>query len=203
MARAFLCWLLLWLLPGAALAREGTLAVVNLSAGTGHETVARAAEAVSDSLGGLARQPSVAALLAGRPNPGPLPAGDAGKEIAVLVDRVRSRQASSGELASLGRLLGVDYLLLVAVRGSGYTARLFSVHRGAYSPDTLDAPTGDISQLRFELRQQTRPVKPTTRSWLKRWWVVGLVAAVGGVTLGLALANRDQSSGDLRIRVSR
>jgi hypothetical protein len=199
-------WLaLLLLLSGRAEAREGTLAVVALGTGAGnaHEVVLRLADALKDSLGGLARQASVTAYLVGQPNAGALPAGDAGQEITVLVDRVRGRQASSGEIASLGRLLGVDYLLLVTVRGRGYACRLFSVHRLTYAPETLESSLGDPGTVRDYLRAQTRPARPTARSWLKRWWVAGLVAVVGGVTLGLALANRDQSSGDLRIRVSR
>jgi len=197
-------WIVLLLVPNRAAAREGTLAVVALGTGTGHEVVLRLADGLKDSLGGLARQPAVTAYLAGQPNPGALPAGDAGREITVLVDRVRGRQASSGELASLGRLLGVDYLLLVTVRGRGYTSRLFSVHRLSYAPETLESSLGDPAPLRTYLRVQTRPApRPTAKAWLKRWWVAGLVAVVGGVTLGLALANRDQSSGDLRVRVSR
>jgi hypothetical protein len=214
---------LLVALPRAALAREATLAVVNIGAPSGASLSGRAATTLQDSLGGLARHPGVAAYLAGSGASGEgsrgaakagegsrgaakasgLPAGEAGKEIAALVERARTRSAAPGELGSLGRLLGVDYLLLVLVRGHGYSARLFSVHRLAYSPDTLESSVGDTTELRPYLRQQTRPAKSSVKSFLRRWWIVGLIAVVSGVTLGVALGTRSSDTGDLRIRATR
>jgi hypothetical protein len=197
-------WLLVLVvgLPRPALAREATLAVVNVGAPSGAELTSRAAGSLQDSVGGLARQPAVAAYLAGSGEARELPPGDVGKEIAALVVRARTRNAAPGELGSLGRLLGVDYLLLVLVRGHGYSTRLFSVHRLAYSPDTLESSMGDTTALRPYLRQQTRPAKSSVKSFLRRWWIVGLIAVVSGVTLGVALGTRSSDTGDLRIRAS-
>jgi hypothetical protein len=194
--------LLAVLTPVHAHAREGTVAIVNLGGSAGSDVAARVSDALRDLVGGQARQPGVAAYLIGRPE-GKLPAGEVGKELEVLVGRLRSRQTSQGELGSLGRLLSVDYLLLMAVRGGGYTARLFSVHRLSYAPDTLQSPFGDSAELRAYVRQQTRPARASVKSWLKRWWVVGLAAVVCGVTLGVALGTgHDQNSGELRIRAT-
>jgi len=191
--------------PAASQGKQGTLALVNTtSGGGGFEVAERAAEALKSYVGGWARQPPIAAYLAGRPNPGPLPAGDVGRELTSLVERLRLRQAQGRDLSDLGRLLGVDYLLLLHLKPSGYAARLFSIHRQAYSPQGLEAKGHDMGLLREYLREQTRIPKeaPKKRSWA-RYWIWGAAAVLGAVTLGLALSAKDDTKGDLRIRVTR
>ena len=190
--------------PLTALGREGTLALVNLSSERGHQVVERANVALGTLVGGWARQPSIAGFLAGRPNPGALPVGDVGKDLTMLVERLRARQASSGEIAALGRLLGVDYLVLLRVSATGYAARLFSVQRASYAPGApLEVKGSDVDLLRGYLHDQTRPPAKSKRSWRSRWWIWGIVAAVAGVTIGLAVSQKDDSKGDLRIGISR
>jgi len=189
-------------LPVRAAARPGTLAVVNIGP-AGDEVAARCARAVSAQIGTWARQPGVEAYLLGRPSPGALPVGDAGRDLVRLVERARTeRAATRSELGDLGRVLGVDYLLLIRVRASTFVARLFSVHRQSYAPSTLEAPLGEVERLRGYVREALVAGEPRKGTrW--RWWVWGIAAALAAVTVGLALSGRDETSGDLRIRVSR
>jgi hypothetical protein len=200
----------------ATAARRGTLAVVNLTPrAAGSDVVEGVRAELAAHAGGWAREQSVAALLAGRA-PGPAP-GQTGQELAALVERLRAgaqegaagrRNSSGKDLADLGRLLGVDYLLLVRVRGRSLTARLYSVSRAQYSPHSLEAGAHEPARLRSYLRQELhgagaqprrRPSKP---AW-SRWWVWALAVGLGGLTIGLALSTRAGDSGDLRIRISR
>jgi hypothetical protein len=199
------------LASGVAQARGGTLALVNIGAGgAGSDFVISAAETITSLVGGWATQPSIAAYLAGRSSS--LPTGEIGQSLSRLVERARGRQASMKDLAELGRLLGVDYLLLLSVGHPGFAARLFSVARQSYSPAGLEAKTRDLSLLRTYLRQQVRPADPEPsskggkwswkRNW-KRYLIFGAAIAVASVTLGFSLSQRNETSGDLRIRVSR
>jgi hypothetical protein len=204
--RTLCTWLALALLVGPlparrAHARRGTLAVVNIG-NAGHEVAERAIGALRPHLGGWARQVGIEAYLAGRPHPGSLPVGDTGKDLVRLVERVRTRSASRGDLQDLGRLLGVDYLLLIRVRASTYVARLFSVHQGSYAPGQLEARLTEEGRLQQYVKAQATRGKVFKTSRY-RWWVWGIAAAIAAVTIGLALAGRDERSGDLRVRVSR
>lgn len=192
-------------LPSAALADKGTLAVVNLSAG-GWEVAQRSAREMGQLVGGWARQPGIGAYLAGRPNPGALPVGDTGKDLARLVQRIRSGARPAGsDLAALGRLLGVDYLLLLKVRPTRLSGRLFSVHRRSYAPQGYEGKPADSATLVSYVRQQTGAAgagKKKTTSKAK-WVIWAVAAALAAVTIGLAVASQDDTEGDLRIRVRR
>jgi hypothetical protein len=201
------------LASGVAQARGGTLALVNISPGGANaDFVIDAGATLKSSVGGWATQPSIADFLAGRSSPGTLPTGEVGQNLSRLVNRARDRQASTKDLAELGRLLGVDYLLLLSVGHRGFAARLYSVPRQSYAPSGLEAKTRDLALLRAYLRQQARPADPHPaasggkwswrRNW-KRYVIFGAAVAVASVTLGFALSQRNEASGDLRIRVSR
>jgi hypothetical protein len=196
--------LLVALLPSSAMARSGSLALVNLVPGQGFEVTAAARVAMAPLVGGWARHESIAAFLDGRPNPGALPSGEVGRELAALVERVRSRQTYHRDVADLGRLLGVDYLLLLKVRGTGMSARLYSVPRAAYAPQGLEVSGHDVALLKAYVRDQTRePATQAKTSSKRRWWILGAAIALGGLTLGLSLAAKNETSGDLRVRVTR
>ncbi len=197
--------------PGPAAAapvpgRRGTLAVVNLTPqGAGSELARRAREALAAHLGGWAREEGIAATLEGRSHPTALPSGETGRELGLLCGRLRSGQAGQRDLEALGRLLGVDYLLVLRVRGQSLSARLFSVGRGSYAPQGYEAAAGDVARLRAYVAEQTRtsgaPAKPGSR-W-GRWWIWALAAGVAALTVGLTLGAKSDEQGDLRIRVSR
>jgi hypothetical protein len=195
------------LLPATASAHQGTLALVNVGRG-GAEVVLQAGEALKPYIGGWARQASIAAFLAGQASPGALPTGDVGRDLTLFVDRLRNRQASSMDLSDLARLLNVDYLLLLRVGATHCTARLFSLGRQAYAPVSFEASRHDVGALRQYVQRQTGAASPPVekpaprRRWVK-WVLWGGAAALGGLTLGLALSQRNDTSGDLRIRVTR
>jgi hypothetical protein len=194
-------------LPAAASARSGTIAIVNIGKG-GAEVVLEAGEALGPYVGGWARHAPIAGFLAGQASPGALPAGAVGRDLTGLVGRLRGGQASGKDLSDLARLLGVDYLLLLRVGATHYTARLYSVGRQAYAPGSLEARRRDVALLRQHLQQQTGATSPAEskpaprRRWVK-WVLWGGAAVLAGVTIGLALSQRDETSGDLRIRVTR
>lgn len=189
-------------------ATAGSLAVVNLRKdGSGHELAQRAAEQLQSYVGGWARQPGISALLAGRPNPGALPVGVTGRDLVKLVDRARTgRRPAVNDLAELGKLLGVDYLLLLSSRSkpASYTARLFSTHRRSYAPQELRGRADQLRLLRPYVQDQTRP--PPERKGLlagKSWSIWAIAAGLAAVTIGLAVSASDDSAGDLKIRVTR
>jgi len=185
--------------------RTGTLAVVNAGNG-GSETVARVSQALSSYVGGWSGQPGVAAYLEGRPSPGALPMGQIGQGLVRLSERVRSEsRASSQDLTDLGRLLGVDYLALVRVRGRSYVVRLYSVRSASYAPGTFEGRTaGELSTkgLKEYVVQQTRAGGKVIVN-RPRWWIWAAAAGVAALTLTLVLTTGRDSSGDLRIRVTR
>lgn len=182
---------------------RGTLAVVNAGKGR-HEVVERVARALGPHLGGWTRQPGVDAFLAGRPSPGALPVGKTGEDLVRLVEKLREdRSPSRSELTELGRLLGVDYLLLVRVGARTLVARLYSVHRQAYAPESFEGPVGEEGRLRDHVISQSRgPSRPVGR-W-SRWWIWAAAAGLAALTIGLAVSSGgDDARGDLRIRVTR
>jgi hypothetical protein len=190
---------------GAAPERRGTLAVVNLTPqGAGQEVARRAREALSPHLGGWAREPGIAAFLEGGHHPTALPSGETGRELALLHERLRAGKALARDLADLGRLLGVDYLLLLRVRGRTLSAHLFSVGRASYAPQSYEAGVDDVERLRAYVAHQTRAPATAPRSGSRwgRWWIWALAAGVGALTVGLALGAKSDEKGDLRIRVS-
>jgi hypothetical protein len=194
--------LLVALLPCATLADRGVLAPINVGS-RGWEVAQRAARDLGDLVGGWAKQPGIAALLAGRPSPGPVPTGDTGRDLVQQVQQIRStRTPDPTKLAALGRLLGVDYLLLLQVKPSTLSARLFSVRLGSYAPQGFEGKSGDTANLKAYVLHQTRaqPGKEKTRT---RWWIWAIAGVLAAVTVGLSLGLTDSDSGDLRIRVHR
>lgn len=188
-----------------ALARTGTLAVVNADQAR-HEVVQQVTRSLERYLGGWARQPGVDAFLAGRNNPGALPAGQTGEDLVRLVEQVRSRRIPGrAEMTGLGRLLGVDYLLLVRVEATSLTGRLYSVRRQRYAPvDPFVGQADRPAPLRDYVLRQTRAAGKKTAAKRTRWWLWIAAAGLAALTIGLAVsAGGDETSGDLRIRVSR
>ena len=191
------------LFPAAVLAGKGNLAVVNLDT-RGWEVAEQVTKKMDHLVGGWARQPGIAAYLAGRPNPGALPVGDTGKDLARLGDRLRAPgRPRSGDLSALGRLLGVDYLLLLKVKPEQLSARLFSVRRGSYAPQGFEGKPADSQTLLEYVKAQTGKPAPKKKISRTKWIIWGVAAALAAVTIGLALAAAEETSGDLRIRVSR
>jgi len=198
--------LLVVLFPGFALARQGSLAVVNLSAPAGHEVALRAAELLRPWTGGRASEPQLAARLAGRPA---LPPSGEPRDLVVALERVRARSASAEEVTRLGQLLGVDYLLLLQVTPATLSARLYSVGLSRYAPRTYQSADHDLLRLMSYVREQAggpgsgpSPASARKPSHL-RWWIWGAAAVVGGIVLGFALSTRDDSKGELRVQVNR
>lgn len=183
----------------------GKLAVVN-AGHRHHETVERAVRAVARHVGGWAGQPGISDFLAGRPNPGALPVGQTGKDLVRLVERVRTeRVASRRDLTDLGRLLGVDYLLLMRVGRRAFVARLYSVRRAQYSPHALEAKNAQVSRLEAWVLEESgagQAQKPRSGTRF-RWWIWAVAGGLAALTLGLALGTGSDTEGDLRIRVSR
>ncbi len=196
--------LLLLSLPGTALGRPGALALVNLGR-AGWERAVEAQGHLKPLIGAWARDPGIAAYLAGRPNPGALPGGETGQELVRRVDSLRAAQRPAEEdLSALGRLLGVDYLLLLQVRARTVSARLYSVPRGRYAPRGFEADTGQLATVAAYVRDQAQGGAPAPRKSPTRWWIWAIAAGVGALTLGLALGLQgDDPSGELRIRASR
>ncbi len=195
--------LLTLLFPAAAMAGKGNLAVFNLDA-RGWEVAERVTRELDPLVGGWARQPGIAAYLTGRPNPGALPVGDTGKDLVRLGDRVRGPgQPSTRDLAALGRILGVDYLLLLKVKPKQLSARLFSVRRGSYAPQGFEGKPADSLVLRQYVEAQTRKPAGKKKTSKTKWIIWGVAAALAAVTIGLAVAASEDTSGDLRIKVHR
>ena len=191
------------LFPAAVLAGKGNLAVVNLDS-RGWEVAEQVTRKMDHLVGGWARQPGIASYLAGRPNPGALPVGDTGRDLVRLGDRLRaSGRPATGDLSALGRLLGVDYLLLLKVKPQHLSARLFSVHRGTYAPQGFEGKPADSGTLLEYVKTQTQKPAPKKKISKAKWIIWGVAAALAAVTIGLALAASEETSGDLRIRVTR
>jgi hypothetical protein len=190
---------------------RGGLAVVNIGSSSGAPVAIEAGRVLKAQIGGWARQPELAAHLAGAPLPGassptPTPTGEAVQDITRLLARVRSERAPSGAtLASLGQLLGVDYLLCVTAGGKGFEARLFSVHRQTFAPQGFEAPVEEAPRLVAFVRDQTKPPPaPARRTSVSRWVILGIAAALGAVALGLAISSsKAEGTGDLKVRITR
>lgn len=189
---------------------RGSLAVVNLGrrGAFGWLRVRAAHEALASFSGGWAKTPSVAASLAGDPAAGVLPNADVGRLLNQLLERLRRPgRPSIGDLFRLGRLLGVDYLLLMRVRGgatssASISARIFSVHRQEYAPQGFEREDDRIAGLKSYVKHQIggRKGKGTIR---ERWWVWAIAGAVAAVTLVLSALNENDQEGTLKIRVKR
>jgi hypothetical protein len=147
----------------------------------------------------------VAAYLAGRPSPGGLPSGRQGIELSRLVDGLRGASRPGREdLVALGRLLGVDYLLVLRVGKGALSARLFSVHRGQFAPRGYEAAGHRVEPLRDYVVAQVRgPHRAPPGRWKRRWWIWAGVAVLTGVAITLALTADDEPSADLQIQVRR
>jgi hypothetical protein len=200
--RAIVALILMLLYPWQAWGREGTIALVNVSP-HGAELVLQGGQLLRAKIGGWARQSSIAAFLAAQPNPGALPTGDVGQELVTHVERLRGKALRQQDLSALGRLLGVDYLLLFKIYPQRFTATLYSVPRQLYAPQSLEASRADLSLIVSYVQTQTRTAAKAAPARWTRWWFWALAAGVGGLTLGLALTAKDDSSGSLRIRVER
>lgn len=212
-ARLGLAALLLVLLaPCAAQARKGTLALLNLdTAEPGIKATRQASAELKAHVGGWARQEGIAEFLAGAPlKPDALPEGAAGEDLERLVLLVRGADGppDKGDLGNLGQLLGVDYLLLIKVKGERLTAQLFSVPGRTYGPRGFDEKLGEGVSERLKayvLDQSGQKAAAELKKGLlgKRWWIwaVAGAVAVAGVVLLFTLPEDD--TGDLKIRVTR
>ncbi|MCK5795624.1 MAG: hypothetical protein KAI47_00460, partial [Deltaproteobacteria bacterium] len=195
--------------PAAAL--RGTLAVVNLGrpGARGWRMAAQIRQAFSAWSGGWARQPGIADHLEGKPQPEVLPSNESGRDLGEVLEKVREGgRPSTSPLWKLGRLLGVDYLLVVKVRTRGVSARLFSVHKQRWAPQGYEHTGHETAPLRaYVLDQVGRRASPGSKTkrafWHKKWWVWVIGGALAAVTLGFALSNTDTSKGTLHITVSR
>jgi hypothetical protein len=182
---------------------KGKLAVVN-AGHRHHETVEQAGRVLARHVGGWSGQPGISDFLAGKPNPGALPVGQTGKDLVRLVERVRTeRVASRRDLTDLGRLLGVDYLLLMRVGRSTFVARLYSVRRARYSPHRLEARNAEVSRLEPWVLEETGAGQKTSKKTYSKWWIWAVAGGLAALTIGLALGTGSDTEGDLRIRVSR
>lgn len=197
--------LLLVLTPALAQTRKGSLAVVNLKEASHTEAALEAQKTLAAFEGGWAREPGLSRFLAGL-KPESLPAGDTGEELVRLVGRIRAGgQPVLEDLGRLGQLLAVDYLVLVKVKddkGETVSARLFSVAKGQYAPQGFEAERAKLDGLRDYVLHQTGlgdgDGKKKTRWWI--WAIAGALAVAG---LVLALTLKDDSTGDLTVRVTR
>ena len=203
--------LLIALLPGTAAARKGSLAVVNLKTRAGAEVVHKAAQDLADHVGGWARQPKIAAYLAGKPlEKSSLPDGATGEDLERLILAIRESEGAldTGDLGNLGQLLGVDYLLLVKVKAKEerLTARLFSVHKRQFGPKGFEAKLDETARLKaFVLDQSGQKAAAGQKKGFfgKRWWIWAIAGAVAAAGLVLVFTLPDDSVGDLKIRVTR
>ena len=184
-----------------------SLAVLNVHADAGWPVVERARQALHRWIGGWAQQPGVADNLVGKPHPGVLPSNESGQDLGQLLQRLRSSgRPSTSQLWQLGRLLGVDYLVVLHVRKARLSARLFSVQRQRWAPQGFEQQGHDVEALRTYVLDQGRAGqkrKLASSSWRKKWWVWAIAGALAAVTLGFALAEGDSNSGTLRIKVTR
>jgi hypothetical protein len=141
---------------------RGSLAVVSLGrpGKPGWEMAQKVRLLLARYARGWAEQPGIADNLVGKPNPAVLPADEVGKQLPVLLQKLRmGGRPSSSTLWQLGRLVGVDYLLLVKVRGKKLSARLFSVNRQRFAPQGFDREGHDAKQLLAYIADQTRETK--------------------------------------------
>lgn len=208
-ATAALLAAVMLLAPTAALARKGSLAVVNLRSRVGSAEAKEAGKELADHVGGWARQEKIAAYLAGeRISQEALPAGATGEDLERLVLAVREAEGTpdASDLGNLGQLLGVDYLVLLKVKEERLTARLFSVHRREYSPKGFEARAGETGGLKgYVLDQSGQKAAEKKEGGLlgKRWWIWAIAGVVAAAGLVLVFTLPDDSQGDLKIRVNR
>jgi hypothetical protein len=190
-----------------------TLAVLNLDRPglQGWQVAEKARVELSSWAGGWARQPGIADHLVGKPQPRVLPSNESGQDLAELLQKLRTQGTpSSSSLWQIGRLLGVDYLLVLKVRKSRVSARLFSVHRQRWAPQGYERAGHQVAPLkRYVLAQagvkrgKRRGKKASGSWWARKWWVWAVAGALAAVTIGFALSDSDDSAGTLRIRVKR
>ncbi len=191
-----------------------TLAVMNLARSglEGWQMVERTRQAFSSWVGGWARQPGIGDHLVGKPQPRVLPSNESGQDLAELLQKLRSRGTpSTSALWQLGRLLGVDYLLVLKVGKRKVSARLFSVHRQRWAPQGYEGADHAVAPLKRYVLAQAGATRQRRRGkngasgsfWAKKWWVWAIAGALAAVTLGFALSDNDESAGTLRIRVTR
>lgn len=209
MAARLIAALLLLALPGVAHARRGTLALINLGKEEGVEATREAHEALKQHVGGWARQPGIADFMAGAPlKPDALPKGAAGEDLERLVLAVREATGApdNGDLGNLGQLLGVDYLLLVKVKGERLSARLFSVPGRSFGPRGFEDKVGATARLKaYVLDQSGQKAEAEKEKGLfgKRWWIWAVAGAVAVTGVVLIFTLPDDTAGDLKIRVTR
>lgn len=216
MAARVIAALLLLLLPGVARAedRKGTLALLNIGKEeAGIKATHLAGAALKPHVGGWARQQKIAEFLAGAPlEADAMPEGAAGEDLERLVLAARGADGppDKGDLGNLGQLLGVDYLLLIKVKGERLTAQLFSVPGRQFGPRGFDEKLGEgaetIQRLKaYVLDQSGQKKKAALKKgfWGKRWWIWAVAGAVAVAGVVLIFALPEDTTGDLKIRVTR
>lgn len=194
--------LVLILVPTTALGRTGSLAVIN-AGDKGADVAVKVNRILRPFLGLHVQEPATAHLLNGAAGSASQPVQKPDKELVGIVERIRGgKKVSKGDLSRVGHLLGVDYLLMLRVKGSNVTGRLFSVHLRAYSANTFRGDTEQLYRIGAYVRDQATR-RPGAFKTETSWWVWAIVAGLGALAIGMAIAGDDDTSGDLRIRVSR
>ena len=195
--------------PGAAQARKGTLALINLGKEEGIEATRQAGETLKVHVGGWARQQGIADYLAGAPlKKDALPEGATGEDLERLILAVREATGTPdiGDLGNLGQLLGVDYLLLIKVDKERLKAQLFSVPGRKFGPRGFDDKVGANERLKaYVLDQSGQKAEAEMKKGLfgKRWWIWAVAGAVAVAGVVLIFTLPDDTTGDLKIRVTR
>ena len=209
MAARLITLLLILALPGAAHARKGSLALINLGKEESVEATREANALLKKHVGGWARQAGIADFLAGAPlKPETLPEGAAGEDLERLVLAVREATGTpdTGDLGNLGQLLGVDYLLLVKVNKQRLSAQLFSVPARSFGPRGFEDKLGATQRLKaYVLDQSGQKAAAEKKKGLfgKRWWIWAVAGAVAVAGVVLIFTLPDDTAGDLKIRVTR
>jgi hypothetical protein len=159
-------------------------------------------------IGGWAEAVPIADALLGPVQPESLPKGMVGDELRQLIPWLRrSTEMQPGDVRRLGKLLGVDYVLVIGVDGERLNARLFSVRQGKFSPQAHVATLEQRGTLQRYVRTQLAPQREEKSAWAsfkKRWWIWAAAAGLAAVTIGVALGtDSGDRSGALRVRVYR
>jgi len=197
---------------GSAIAKEkASLALVNLTPQR-WQVAQGVAKELGDWVDGWAREPVVAAALMGKPAAASLPSGQVVTKLGRLLATLRQQGALDQKaLGELGKLLGVDYVLVLKIPAGGLAAHLFSVRRRALAPERFRSEHRRGSALRQYVVSQVAAPVTTSGPWhsgiwqrfKKRWWVWAIVAGLGAVTLGVALGTGQGDSGTLNVHIHR
>lgn len=187
---------------------KGKIAIVDLSrhrSSLSRDFSDRASLKLKAYLGAWAKQPGVEDHLLNRDRRRILPEGELGQNLSPRLKDLRyGGRLSTSKLWELGRLLAVDYLLLLKFRDQNVSARLFSIHRQVYAPQGFEGALSDVDKLKAYLLDQTKekPKEVKSESWTKKWWVWAIIGSATAISAGFALAaQKDDSSGRLTIEI--